>query len=275
MSDAAVAPGPGVRWHGAQRDVLKGDLRGRVALDALASTSHLYALGPLEGVRGEVTILDSVPSIARIERDAVVTAASWDVRACFLVWAQVPAWDERATDAPVEDLLGLEGAVLDLADASGFDLARPLPFRVRGTVTEATLHVLDKRDALPHDQAQHERAKVRRTLRERPVELVGFHSRSHRGIFTPGDANVHVHLRTADGRISGHLESIRLAPDARVGVPLAGWHQAQAERREPGRGRGRVRAGARRRGGCGAARPRRGRSRPRRHPRSRGLRSPA
>ena len=90
---------------------------------------------------------------------------------------------------------------------------------------EATLHVLDKRDALPHDHAQHERAKVRRTLRHTPVELVGFHSRNHRGIFTPGDANVHVHLRTADGRVSGPLEAIRLEAGARVAVPLAGWSQ--------------------------------------------------
>jgi hypothetical protein len=48
---------------------------------------HLYGLGPLEGLRGEVSIFDSVPSIARIERETVVTAASWSARACFLVWA--------------------------------------------------------------------------------------------------------------------------------------------------------------------------------------------
>lgn len=225
MTDAAFAPGPGVRWLGAQRDVLKGDLRGHVALDALAAFPHLYALGPLEGVRGEVTILDSRPSIARIQRDAVVTESTWSVRACFLAWAQVPAWDERAADDTLPDLLSLEGVALTLAEAGGFDLGRPFPFRVRGTADEATFHVLDKRDAVPHDHAQHERAKVRRTLWSTPVELVGFHSRSHRGIFTPGDANVHVHLRTTDGLISGHVEAICLARGARVGVPLAGWAQ--------------------------------------------------
>jgi acetolactate decarboxylase len=205
--------------------VLKGDLHGHVALDAFAAVPHLYALGPLEGVRGEVTILDSQPSIARIERDTVVTVSDWRARACFLVWAQVPAWDERVADDELADLLSLEGMALTLADAGGFDLRRPFPFRVRGTAAEAAFHVLDKRDALPHDHARHERAKVRRTLRDAPLELVGFHSREHRGIFTPADANVHVHLSTTDGRASGHLETIRLAPGARVGVPLAGWPQ--------------------------------------------------
>jgi hypothetical protein len=49
--------------------------------------------------------------------------------------------------------------------------------------------------------------------------------REHRGIFTPKESNVHVHLRTEGGQISGHLETIRLAPGARVAVPAPGWRQ--------------------------------------------------
>jgi acetolactate decarboxylase len=64
---------------------------------------------------------------------------------------------------------------------------------------------------------------VRRTIEHTPVELVGFHSLDHRGIFTPKESNVHVHLRTEDGRISGHLEAIRLAPGARLAVPASGF----------------------------------------------------
>ena len=95
--------------------------------------------------------------------------------------------------------------------------------RFCGHATLATLHVLDKRDGLPHNPERHEQAKVRRTIEHTPVELVGFHSRDHRGIFTPKESNVHVHLRTEDGRISGHLEAIRLAPGARLAVPASGF----------------------------------------------------
>lgn len=217
--------GPGVHWAGAQRDVLVGDLRGHVELEPLSSVPHLYGLGPLEGLRGEVSIFGSVPSIARIERGTVVTAASWNARACFLVWAQVPAWSERATDGIAAGLDGVEREVVTLAREEGLDPERPLPFRVRATAVEATFHVLDKCDGLPHNPERHEQAKVRRTLERASVELVGFHSRQHRGIFTPGESNVHVHLRTEDGRISGHLEAIRLAPGARLAVPAAGWSQ--------------------------------------------------
>ena len=218
-------PNAGVRWAGAQRDVLGGDLRGHVALEPLAALTHLYALGPLEGVRGEVSIFGSVPSIARIEGDVVATASTWSARACFLVWALVPAWFERVSDAIPAGLDGIEREVIALARGAGLDPARPLPFRVRATAVEATLHVLDKRDGLPHNPERHEQAKVRRTLERAPVELVGFYSQQHRGIFTPGESNVHVHLRTEDGRMSGHLETIRLAAGAQVAVPAPGWSQ--------------------------------------------------
>jgi acetolactate decarboxylase len=190
---------------------------------------HLYGLGPLEGLRGEVSIFGSVPSIARIEREMVVTAASWRARACFLVWAQVPAWFERSFERSKEAVSAgldcIEREVVALAREAGLDPERPLPFRVRATAVEATFHVLDKRDGLAHSPERHEQAKVRRTLEHAPVELVGFYSRHHRGIFTPGESSVHVHLQTEDGRISGHLETIQLAPGAQIAVPAAGWNQ--------------------------------------------------
>jgi acetolactate decarboxylase len=217
-------PGP-VRWAGAQRDVLAGDLRGHVDLETLASTPHLYGLGPLEGVRGEVSIFGGEPSIARIEEGAVVTVPTWAARACFLVWAAVPAWAERTLEAGAPSLDDIERVVVALARETGLDPERPLPFRVRATAVLATLHVLDKRDGLPHNPERHEQAKVRRTLEHTPVELVGFYSRQHRGIFTPKESNVHVHLRTEDGRISGHLEAIGLAPGAQLAVPAAGFAQ--------------------------------------------------
>ena len=227
---APLVVGPGVRWLGAQRDVLGGDLRGHVDLAALAGAGSVWGLGPLEGVRGEVSIFGGEPSIARVERDAVVVTHGWKARACFLVWAQVPRWEERtrahaAGDRAALDLASLEREVVAFARTVGLDTERPLPFRAEGTAAALTLHVLDKRDDLPHDPERHERAKVRISLEARAVELVGFYSRHHRGVFTPREADVHVHIRTGDGRISGHLEAITLEPGARLSVPASGFHQ--------------------------------------------------
>ena len=217
--------GPGVRWIGAQRNVLAGDLMGHVALEALSSGTHLYGLGPLEGVRGEVSIFDSAPSIARMHLGTVTTESSWKVRACFLVWAEVLAWSGRALDPAPSRLDDVEPQIADLAQEIGHDPERPLPFLIEGTAVEAILHVLDKRDGLPHNAERHEQAKARTRLEREPVVLIGFYSRGHRGVFTPKESNLHVHVRTLDGRTSGHLETIRLAQGARLAVPARGWHQ--------------------------------------------------
>jgi acetolactate decarboxylase len=220
-----AAGGPGVRWVGAQRAVLAGDITGHVDLATLSTLPDLYGLGPLEGVRGEVSIFKGAPSIARIVNDAVVTTASWHERACFLVWAQVPAWHERTLDAAVPGLDALEREAVAFARAQKLDLSAPFPFRVAGLATRAVLHVLDKRDGLPHTPERHEQAKIRCELEDTGLELIGFHSTRHHGVFTPKESNLHVHARTANGRVSGHLEAIRLSAGARIGVPGAGWGQ--------------------------------------------------
>ena len=222
--DVTASLDHGVRWAGAQREVLGGDISGRVDLAELATLTDLYGLGPLEGVRGEVTIVRGVPSIARIVQGRVVTTEAWNVRACFLVWAQVPAWQTRVQEDAV-DLDGVERTVVALAHEQGIDVGRPFPFFVHGVTSDAVVHVLDKRDGLPHTAERHEQAKVRQRLAAIPVELIGFHSRHHHGVFTPKDSNVHAHARTADRLVSGHVETIRLTPGTRIAVPAAGWTQ--------------------------------------------------
>ncbi len=66
-----------VRWIGAQRDVLGGDVSGKVALASLAGLPHLYALGPRAGVTGEITVLDGVPWIARVRAGRVAVELMW------------------------------------------------------------------------------------------------------------------------------------------------------------------------------------------------------
>jgi acetolactate decarboxylase len=63
------------------------------------------------------------------------------------------------------------------------------------------------------------KAKVRFLLQNEPVDVIGFYSNRHRAIFTPGEANVHMHVKSADGRVSGHLEKIQLERGATLAVP--------------------------------------------------------
>lgn len=205
-----------VRWVGAQRDVLAGGIAGLVDLRTLAGRPHLYALGPLEGCRGEVSVFAGVSSIATVASGRPAVATGFDHRACFLVYSEVPAWRDQPLAAELGDGALVE-AIVAQADAAG--VAAPFPFLIRGRAAHARLHILDKRDGQPHTPERHEAAKVRFALTDEAVIVLGFYSTAHRGIFTPADADVHMHLKTADGRLSAHLERIQLAPGARLGFP--------------------------------------------------------
>jgi acetolactate decarboxylase len=161
-----------------------------------------------------VSVFAGVPSIATVAGGRAVVATGLAHRACFLVYSEVPAWREEPLDAELADSALME-AIVQRAAAAG--LGAPWPFLIRGRAAHARLHILDKRDGQPHTPERHEAAKVRFTVADEPVVVLGFYSTGHRGIFTPADSDVHMHLKTADGRLSGHLESIRLAPGARLG----------------------------------------------------------
>jgi len=49
--------------------------------------------------------------------------------------------------------------------------------------------------------------------------VLGFYSTQHRGVFTPRDSDLHMHVRTADGRMTGHVERIFLEPGVVIAVP--------------------------------------------------------
>lgn len=208
-----------VKWVGAQRNVLEGDISGHIALTSLSGLQNLYAVGPAERLQGEVSIFDSVASIAKIIGGALNVETGFNINACFLVYAQVSAWRAVIIPRAIADEATLETDIVKFAVELGIDVSRPFPFLLSATPKHVTFHVLDKRDGLPHNPELHEKAKVRFTLEREPVEVIGFYSNRHRAIFTPGDANVHMHVKSADGHMSGHLEEIQLEPGATLAVP--------------------------------------------------------
>jgi acetolactate decarboxylase len=208
-----------VRWIGAQRDVLGGDVEGKVDLRSLASLSHLYALGPRAGVPGEITVFDGEPCIARVVDGRVQVEARPDHTACFLVYDEVPAWQETTLARPVDGEAALTAAGLAAAHAAQVDVDQPLIFLLRAPAATVTFHVLDKRDGLRHTPALHEQAKVRLRVEKLAAAVLGFYSSRHRGIFTPRESDLHMHLRTLDGRASGHVEQIAVGAGTVIALP--------------------------------------------------------
>jgi acetolactate decarboxylase len=198
---------------------LGGNISGHIALASISGMRNLYALGPAEGLRGEVSVFDSEFSISRIVDGTLRVESRFDASACFLVFTQVSAWRRLTIESAIVEQPMLEEFIAKSASELGLDVNRPFPFLIDAIPAHATFHVLDKRDGLPHTPELHEKAKVRFVLQRQPVEVIGFYSNRHRGIFTPPDANIHMHFRTQNGQMSGHLEKIQLQPGATFAVP--------------------------------------------------------
>jgi acetolactate decarboxylase len=209
-----------VRWIGEMRRVMRGgDLSGRAPLQPFAKMPHVYALGPLEGLKGEVTIWDGTPYISRVQDHVPVVEKTFALKACFLVYAQVTAWQKVAVPGSVRTLSDFETFLIRTAAAKKIDQTRPFPFLLTGTPRKAVYHIVHKTDTKPHTFADHDRIKVHFAIENQPVRLLGFWSDKHAGIFTHHDTTIHTHLITADEKQAGHLESLLLAGDVSLSLP--------------------------------------------------------
>ena len=66
------------------------------------------------------------------------------------------------------------------------------------------------------------RGQVNYVLEGNEVEILGFFSRRHKGIFTHHDSNVHVHLITRDKSMMGHVDKLEFGCGA---MKLWFWSQ--------------------------------------------------
>src|SRR5438874_9402803 len=210
-----------LHFIGAQREtVMNGKLAAALDLRTLARTPHLYGIGPIEQLRGEVTIADSRPALARIGPDGMVhVSESFDSGAPFFIWADVPAWQSVAIPSHIRSYSDLEKFVPEAANMAGLDSRTPLPFLLRGRARSIEFHVLNRVGDERHDLKKHREIQAVFGLEGVETTMVGFCSPGHRGIFTPMDSTIHIHFQSVGNGISGHIQKLKLAEDTMLWLP--------------------------------------------------------
>lgn len=204
---AAAAEGFWVKHVGAMRSVMRDrDFSARIDLTTLKGTPHLYALGPSEGLNAEITVFDGEPAIATVEKGAVRVSRGHP-KAAFLVWARVDRWQSVPVPAAVRTAEELERFAAKAAKGRGIDAAKPFPFLVRGKAADLSYHIVRGGEHLPFE------------AKGASIEVLGFYSTAHHGVFTHHGTNIHLHFRTGDGKESGHIDALTLAPGATLLLP--------------------------------------------------------
>jgi acetolactate decarboxylase len=207
-----------VEWLGSQGDFLAGGKREPIPLARLWGLENLYGIGSLERRPGEVSIFDSVPFISEVWNPTEAIDSNRVYRAEFLVYTIVERWHRASIWKSVNNEEELEGALLPHAVVEGISIDEPFPFLLYGHAARVAGRVLFD-PAYKYWRALSDTAHSRFSIEKESIEIIGFYSMNHRGILTPRDSPFHMHLRTMDNRISGHLESVQWDQGFMVELP--------------------------------------------------------
>lgn len=232
-----------VSTWGSLREVLReGRSEGRVALAAVVGPRSV-GLGALEGLAGEVTVIDGrariatpVPAARPGEAPVACTLreARTDDRAALLVLADVAAWEAHALGA-TGSYEALEDAIAAALLRQRRDLTEPLPVRIRGRARALELHVLA--GACPIAQPDGP-PPWRGRVADVDAELVGVFAEDAAGRLSHHGRRTHLHA--VAGEEMGHLDEVAL-DDAVLLLPALPRRTAPGPTRPDGASSGRPR----------------------------------
>jgi acetolactate decarboxylase len=197
---------------------MTGDHAAHLDLLTLRGRPHLYGIGPIQGLTGEVTIADSRPCLARVGDDHLVhVTESYEAGVPFFVWAEVSAWQTQDLPEDVVTYPELEKFVGEVGAGAG--LTQAFPFVMTGRPELIDFHIVNATPSTPPGAEAHKKIQIPFELHSQDVTFVGFWSSQHQGIFTPMGTNMHVHFQTLDNKASGHVQGLKLAQGMRLGLP--------------------------------------------------------
>lgn len=209
-----------VHHHGALRNLMDGDLNTVVQLDSLYGKDNLYALGAFSNLKGEIQIFNGSPINARVENEKIIIDSSFNESASLLVYAQIPVWTEITIPASVKTKDALEKFIQASALEKRFDMDKPFPFHIKGEISSLDWHVIDWPEGdTAHTHEKHKNSGLNGTINDKEVEIIGFFSLHHKGIFTHHTTNMHMHFKTEDRSLAGHVDDLQLGNDTKLKLP--------------------------------------------------------
>lgn len=195
---------------GALRTIMSGDVSSVISLDSLKSKEHLFALGALENLKGEIQIFDGSPSNSVVLNDSLKITDTYNVNASLLVYSEVKEWNAYKIDDN-KTKSQLETKIFELAEANDIDTEEPFPFLIEGTVASLDWHVINWKDGdVEHNHKKHKESGLNGTLKNREVVIIGFYSTKHKAVFTHHTTNMHMHFKTIDNTLAGHVDDVNI-----------------------------------------------------------------
>jgi len=197
-----------VNYAGALKNfMLNGDISAKISLQNLEGKKGLYALGAFENLKGEIQIFNAIPYNSFVSGGKLAFDTSFKKKASLLVYAQVQSWQELPIPESISSYNQLENYIAEIAIKRGITIKEPFPFLITGNAKLITWHVInwDKNDRI-HTHRKHIESGLNGNLENINVTILGFYSGKHKAIFTHHTTNMHMHFKTEDKNIAGHID---------------------------------------------------------------------
>ncbi len=200
-----------VKYSGALMEIMAGNITGTISLDTLEDIENVYALGALADLKGEIQIFNGEVLNSSVNDSTVVLSSSLNNNANLLVYTGVNNWEEVEIPSQIITKDEVEKFVFDTAKEIGITIEKPFPFLLSGTAQSLSWHVInwDITDK-EHTHQKHQMSGLNGTLTDTAVEILGFYSDKHKGVFTHHTTNMHLHFKTQNNKLAGHVDDIIL-----------------------------------------------------------------
>ena len=211
-----------VKHKGALKNfMMKGDISAKISLSEFEKSDDFYALGAMENLKGEIQIFDSNPLNTVVIDSSLLIDRTFGYKASLLVYALVEQWTSIAIPRSISTYSDLEEFIANAAKENKINVAEAFPFLIEGEVKSIDWHVIDwdpKEAEVTHEK--HKESGLNGSLVEEDVVLLGFYSDNHKGIFTHHSTSMHIHMKTLDEKVAGHMDDIKLGSNMILKLPL-------------------------------------------------------
>ncbi len=210
-----------VKYFGALKNIMhKGDISAQTDLSNFENIKHLYAIGALENLKGEIQIIDGKSHNTLVVDSAISFDRSFDKKATLLVYATIEKWNYFKIPDEIKTYEQLENHITSVAKENDININKPFPFMIDGNIDSFNWHVINWKDGdTEHSHEKHVNSGPHGTVENRDVELIGFYSDSHHAIFTHHTTNMHIHVKTLDNKIAGHVDDLTLGKGMILRLP--------------------------------------------------------
>lgn len=192
---------------GAMKEVKHGNLEATTHIKQEQGIQHMYGLGPLDSLTGEITIVDGIIYQSTVKDGSPIVTQVPEVKAPFFVLSEVANWNSSVLKKDIQTLSGIEAYLL----MAYHIYQKPFAFQIRGTFDSLTYHIQNRVGGSPLSQPfdMHEH-QVTYQLNNVSGTLIGFYSATHEGVFTHKGKRIHVHFISDDKKHMGHVDKLSI-----------------------------------------------------------------